>query len=181
MNHRTASVPAITLGVAALWLAAACSEDRPIEGGDGGQLGGAATRAPSDPTSDPGCRASPGSYQDYSTHAELQTLLVRRWQRCITPQIAGETVGVEFTADGFFYPLTASSRGIVVRRTGVDFVGTWKFFPVGDSDPFFGGVLTRPVMVLNEVLTDAPKFTNDPRQLRITFTPVPGKYVPLDP
>jgi hypothetical protein len=36
-------------------------------------------------------------------------------------------------------------------------------------------------MLLSSVLTDAPKFTNDPRQLRITFSPVLSRYLPLDP
>lgn len=180
-HRRTISLLAVTLGVATLSLTTGCSGGRPIDGGDGGQVGGPATRAPKDPTSDPSCQGSPASYQDYATRAELETLLIRRWKRCITPQLAGETVGVEFTADGFFYPLAANNQGFVVRRTGIDFVGKWTFYPVGDIDPFFGNVLTRPVMVLNDVLTDAPKFTNDPRQLRITFTPVLGRYVPLDP
>jgi hypothetical protein len=52
---------------------------------------------------------------------------------------------------------------------------------VGATDPFFGGTTTRAEMLLGGVLTDAPKFTNDPRQLRITFSPVLGKYLPLDP
>ena len=139
------------------------------------------TRVLGDPTADPNCGVSPASYQAYFTEADLEPLLVRRWKRCIAPQIAGEDIGVEFTADGHYYPLTSSPDGSVVRRTGVDYEGTWKYFPVGSTDPFFGGTTTRAEMLLSGVLTDAPKFTNDPRQLRITFSPVLSRYLPLDP
>lgn len=130
---------------------------------------------------DPNCSASPASYVPYTTLGELRALMVRPWKRCIAPQIRGEDVGVEFTADGYYYPLTRDAGGAVVRRTGIDYAGTWRFFPVGDIDPFFGGVLTRPVMLLGDTLTDAPKFTDDPHQLRITFSPVLGVYLPLEP
>ncbi len=136
---------------------------------------------PGDPTADPNCSVSPASYQAYTTEADLESLLVRRWKRCIAPQLMGEDVGVEFTADGHYYPLTNGPGGSVVRRTGVDYEGTWKYFPVGSTDPFFGGTTTRAEMLLGAVLTDAPTFTNDPRQLRILFSPVLSKYLPLDP
>ena len=51
-------------------------------------------------------------------------VLVRRWKRCIAPQIPGEDIGVEFTAGGHYYPLTSGPDGSVVRRTGVDYEGT---------------------------------------------------------
>jgi hypothetical protein len=155
--------------------------------GGGGDLGGDLvdagydTRVIGDPAADPNCSLSPASYQDYVTEADLEALLVRRWKRCVAPQIAGEDIGVEFTADGHYYPLTSSPDGSVVRRTGVDYEGTWQYFPVGSTDPFFGGTTTRAEMLLSGVLTDAPKFTNDPRQLRITFSPVLSRYLPLDP
>jgi hypothetical protein len=142
---------------------------------------GSGTTLLGDPTADPSCGVSPASYQAYATEADLETLLVRRWKRCIAPQFPGEDVGVEFTADGHYYPLTNGPDGSVVRRTGVDYEGTWTYIPVGATDPFFGNTTTRAEMLLGGVLTDAPKFTNDPRQLRIMFSPVPGKYLPLDP
>jgi hypothetical protein len=149
----------------------------------GGSAGGSAGTGGGidDPTADPNCAASPASYHDYMTPADLQALLVRRWKRCVAPQINGEDVGVEFTADGHYYPLTRDGNGQVVRRTGIDYGGTWQFFAVGEKDPFFGNTLTRPTMLLNGTLTDAPKFTNDPEQMRITFTPVLSRYVPLAP
>jgi hypothetical protein len=151
-------------------------------GGRGGVVdAGYDTRVLGDPGADPNCSVSPASYQDYVTEADLEALLVRRWKRCVAPQIAGEDIGVEFTADGHYYPLTSSPDGVVVRRTGVDYEGTWQYFPVGSTDPFFGGTTTRAEMLLSGVLTDAPKFTNDPRQLRITFSPVLSRYLPLDP
>jgi hypothetical protein len=158
-------------------------------GGAGGGVGGSGevvdagydTKVLGDPSADPSCSVSPGSYQDYATEADLEGLLVRRWKRCVAPQIPGEDVGVEFTADGHYYPLTTSPDGSVVRRTGVDYEGTWQYFPVGSTDPFFGETTTRAEMLLGSVLTDAPKFTNDPRQLRITFSPVLSRYLPLDP
>ncbi len=151
-------------------------------GGMGGVVdAGSDTQVLGDPTADPNCSVSPASFQAYATEAELEPLLVRRWKRCIAPQIPGEDIGVEFTADGHYYPLTNGPDGSVVRRTGVDYEGTWKYFPVGSTDPFFGGTTTRAEMLLSGVLTDAPQFTNDPRQLRITFSPVLSKYLPLDP
>ena len=152
------------------------------DGGTGGSGSSAATVADlSNPTSDPACKVSPASFHDYATEADLDALLVRRWKRCIAPQIPGEDVGVEFTADGHYYPLTLSATGELIRRTGVDYEGSWKYFPVGATDPFFGETLTHPDMLLSGVLTDAPQFTDEPRQLRILFSPVPGKYLPIDP
>ncbi|HEY5374131.1 MAG TPA: hypothetical protein VIK01_10630, partial [Polyangiaceae bacterium] len=72
-----------------------------------------------DPTTADDCHTSPLSYQTYGSEAELDTLLVGRWRRCKAPQIAGEDVGVEFTADGNFYALTFNAAHEVVRQVGI--------------------------------------------------------------
>jgi len=108
-------------------------------------------------------------------------LLIGRWQRCIAPQIPGEDIGVEFTADGKYYPLTADDSLQVVRRTGVDYEGYWIYSPPGSEDPISHQPSVNGFLELNGVFTSPPRFTNEPRQLRILFSPVMGKYVPLLP
>jgi hypothetical protein len=149
-----------------------------LTGGANGVAGGVGWV---DPTTAPDCKVSPLSYQTYSTEAELEALLVRRWRRCIAPQIAGEDVGVEFTADGHYYPLTFDASHEVVRQVGIDYGGTWTYYPVGSTLPHTSQPSTRPTISLDGGYTDAPKFTNDPRQMRMLFSPVPGIYVPLEP
>jgi len=142
-----------------------------------------------DPTSAPDCAVSPAGVQEYSTGEELSALLVGRWRRCIAPQIAGEDVGVEFTADGKYYPLTFNAAHQIVRRTGIDFEGGWTYLPVGTVLPFnpapsqtawllLGGY---PPSSSNGVYTGPPQITTNPTQLRITFSPALSKYVPLAP
>jgi hypothetical protein len=134
-----------------------------------------------DPTTADDCKASPLSYQTYSNEAELDTLLVGRWRRCKAPQIAGEDVGVEFTADGNFYALTFNAAHEVVRQVGIDYGGQWTYLPVGTVTPISPKPITRAEFLLQGGYTDAPQFTNGPRQMRILFSPVLGIYVPLTP
>ena len=188
----------LIVGVASLFCLAGCGSEVVVgdQGGgsgpggasaSGASSGGAASGASSggasnrwsDPTSDPDCSVSPASLQTYSTLQELDQLLVGQWRRCIAPQIPGEDIGVEFTADGKYYPLTSNEAQEVVRRTGVDYEGTWEYTPAGAEDPISHQPATRALIQLSGVTTDAPQFTNDPRQLRIFFSPVPGKYLPL--
>jgi hypothetical protein len=141
----------------------------------GGETSGA---DPFVPSAD--CAASPGAYVDYSTSAELDALLARRWQRCIEPQIPGEELGVEFTSDGKYYPLYRDTEGNVARRTGVDFEKSWTYAPAGSIHPISNAPSASAYLVLDSVITDPPKLTTDPEQLRITFTPVLARYTPLD-
>jgi hypothetical protein len=131
------------------------------------------------PTENPACQASPASYHTYETAAELEGLLIGRWQRCIAPQVPGEDVGVEFTADGHWYPLTHAPDGAAIRRTGVDYGGQWKYIPSGSTNPISGQTAARAEFLIDEVTTSPPRFTDDPRQLRITFSPVLSIYLPL--
>jgi len=39
--------------------------------------------------------------------------------------------------------------------------------------------LEKGQLILDSVITSAPQIVNDPRQLRILFSPVPSRYVPL--
>jgi hypothetical protein len=158
----------------ALWvgLLMGCGSQPPISSPEEG-LGSSANGG--DPTQDPSCSASPASYQPYATEAELEALLIRRWKRCIAPQVPGEDVGVEFTADGRWYALTRDAGGHVVRRTGIDYGGTWRY----DPTPTPG--LANGRFYIGDVQTNPPWFTNDPRQMRILFSPVMSKYLPLDP
>lgn len=127
------------------------------------------------------CSASPESYEMYSSAEELNALLIGQWRRCLEPQIAGEDVGVEFTEDGKIYPLTTDETQQVVRRTGVDYEKTWVYSPPGSENPISHAPSDDGFMMLDEVLTSVPQFTTGPRQLRISFSPVLGKYVPLLP
>jgi hypothetical protein len=150
------------------------SEDPP--GGNAG-TGGAGETSWTDPTTAADCKTSPLSYQAYSTEAELDALLVGRWRRCKAAQIAGEDVGVEFTADGNFYALTFNAAHEVVRQVGIDYGGQWTYTPNGSDNTMPGA----PNFILGGVGTSAPQFTNNPRQLRVLFSPVLGIYVPLTP
>jgi hypothetical protein len=132
-----------------------------------------------DPTTAPDCQVSPLSYAQYTTEAELETLLIGRWQRCKARQIAGEDVGVEFTADGRYWALTWNASHQVVRQVGIDYGGTWVYYPPGSTDPISNQPSTKGFFDLSGVLTDPPTFTNDPRQLRVLFSPVLSIYVPL--
>jgi len=142
-------------------------------GGAGGASGGFSVLAD--------CSASPDSYETYSTSEELNALLIGRWRRCVEPQIAGEDLGVEFTEDGKVYPLTTDEAQQVVRRTGVDYEKTWAYFPPGSEDLISHTPSVDGFMVLDEVITSVPEFTTGPRQLRIWFSPIRSKYVPLLP
>jgi YD repeat-containing protein len=119
------------------------------------------------------------SYAQYTTEAELEALLIGRWQRCRAPQIAGEDVGVEFTADGRYWALTWDASHQVVRQVGIDYGGTWTYYPPGSPDPISHQPSTTGLLDLGGVITDPPTITNDPRQLRIQFSPVQSVYVPL--
>jgi hypothetical protein len=157
----------------------------PSDGASGGAAGAAATNAAAvswtDPTTAPDCKTSPLSYQAYTTETELDALLVGRWRRCKAPQIAGEDVGVEFTADGNFYALTFNAAHEVVRQVGIDYGGQWTYLPVGSVTPISHSPITSAELILQGGYTSAPQFTNNPRQLRILFSPVLGIYVPLTP
>jgi len=126
------------------------------------------------------CSASPLSIVQYETSTELDDLMLRQWRRCGSVQARGEDVGVEFAGDGHWYALTQDGAGNVVRRQGIDFGGTWQYFPAGSNDPISGMPGGRPFLGLDGVITDPPIFTDDPRQMRIQFTPVQSRYVPLD-
>jgi hypothetical protein len=58
---------------------------------------------------------------------------------------------------------------MVIRLDGVDNERLWNYVPVE------GGYF-----ILDSVQTSLPKITDEPRQLRVLFTPVPSKYVPLE-
>jgi len=88
-------------------------------------------------------------------------------------------VGVEFTADGHYYPLVRNDVDDIVRLGGIDYDKKWEYLPRGSATPI--GTSSDARILLNGVLTDAPTLTEDPVQLRILFTPVPSRYVPLDP
>jgi hypothetical protein len=124
----------------------------------------------------------------YSTTAQLDALLLGKWRRCVDPQFPGEDVGVEFTADGNYYPLTFDAAHHVVRRLGVDYQGTWAYYPPGSVDALgqeagadgsfaFGSALYPD----QAVTTSPPLFLSDPQQMRVTYSPVLSKYVPLTP
>lgn len=150
-----------------------------VSGGSAGTgllgAGGTSAFVPS-----PECAASPPAYVEYSTQAELEALLVRRWRRCIEPQIPGEELGIEFTSDGRIFPLYTDTEGNVQRRTGVDYEWPWSYLPPGSELPFTSTPTTTGTIVLNGTYTSAPQFTDDPVQLRITLTPVLARYTPLD-
>lgn len=151
--------------------------------GDSNVAGAAGGVDWTDPTTAPDCTASPQTSVMYATRAQLDTLLVRRWRRCIAPQIKGEDVGVEFTADGKFYALTFDASHEVVRQVGIDYGGDWVYYPSGSMIPDFPnqGALKAAEIYLGGAYTNAPQFTTDPVQMRVVFSPVEGIYVPLDP
>ncbi|HEX5098834.1 MAG TPA: hypothetical protein VFV94_05010, partial [Polyangiaceae bacterium] len=114
------------------------------------------------------CSTFPAHYAAYTNPDELRALLVGRWQRCSAPQLPGEDVGVEFT-DDHYYPLTRDESGRVIRLAGVANEYQWNYVPVE------GGYF-----ILDSVQTSLPKITDEPRQLRVLFSPVPSRYVPLE-
>jgi YD repeat-containing protein len=86
---------------------------------------------------------------------------------------------VEFTPDGRYHALTRDAAGNVIRRVGIDYGGTWEYFPPGSRHPISGLPSAEGYLVLDQVITNPPTFTNDPRQMRILFSPVPSRYIPL--
>jgi hypothetical protein len=144
--------------------------------GSGGGGGGSGSQ--NDPAL---CARAPARTIEYTTLDQLDTLLVRRWQRCLAPQLEGEDVGVEFTADGHYYPLARDAAGGVVRLMDTVHTGSWTFYPVGAPDPISHAPATMASIELNQVFTNAPGFTEDPFQMNILFSPVPSRYIPLDP
>jgi hypothetical protein len=130
-----------------------------------------------DEPANPDCNVSPASWVTYRSEGEIQALLVGRWQRCKAPQVKGEDVGVEFTADHHWYPLTRRD-GVVVRQMGVDYGGEWKYLPPGEKSLLNGQPEPEAQFMLTAI-TNPPKFTNDPRQMRVLFSPVLSVYVPL--
>jgi len=67
----------------------------------------------------PACIADGDSTVPYETDAQFDALVVGRWIRCAgEPQAEGEEVGVEFTADHFFYPLRHGANGAIERVEG---------------------------------------------------------------
>ena len=125
------------------------------------------------------CNASPLSIVQYETQTELDTMLLRQWRRCGSVQARGEDVGVEFANDGRWYALTRDGAGNVARRAGIDYGGTWEYFPPGSVDPSSKMPSERAFLKLDGGYTDPPTFTDDPRQMRITFSPVLSRYIPL--
>jgi hypothetical protein len=146
--------------------------------GDGSTTPGSGGGGGNDPAL---CSVPPASAVPYETLEELKTLLVRRWQRCLAPQLEGEDVGVEFTADGHYYPLTHDVGGNVVRREGPWYERTWAYYPAGAIHPISHQPSPHAWMDLNGVITDPPSFTEGPFQMGILFSPVPSRYIPLDP
>jgi hypothetical protein len=169
------------------WLAltlsiSACGSASAGDGKEGGGGAGWGTGGTGDPAID--CVASPITIVIYETAAQLNELLVRRWQRCTPPMFPGEDVGVEFAADGRWYPLRRDDSGAVVRALGIDFGGTWSYGPPGSMDPVshepsrYGFFVTNTIN--NTVVTSPPGFADDPPQLRIPFMPDSRLYIPLD-
>ena len=154
---------------AALFVCSAC----------GGRLDSAASQEESAALA--ACNTSPASVVQYDTSDELNDMLLQRWRRCGSVQARGEDVGVEFATDGRWYALTRDGSGNVIRRQGIDYGGTWQYFPVGSFHPISRMPAERAFLELDGGITDPPTFTDDPRQMRITFTPVLSRYVPLDP
>ena len=132
-----------------------------------------------DPTAAASCKVSPASVATYSTNAELDALLIGPWRRCGSPQAHGEDVGVEFDVDGRYYALTQNECRQVVRKVGIDYGGTWAYLPSGSIHPISNQPSPNAFMEIDGVITDPPTITNDPRQLRILFSPVLSTYVPL--
>lgn len=176
--HLALPVALVTLGCGGR--AEEAAADRAVDAGTSSDSG-APSVGWSDPTSAPDCQASPTSYAPYTTVEELDALLVGRWRRCSAPQVNGEDVGVEFAADGRWYPLTWGAAHEVVRRVGVDYGGTWEYAPPGTVSPISHEPSPTGWIDLSGVLTSPPAFTNDPRQLRVNLTPVQSRYVPLAP
>ncbi len=179
----------IILGVSSLLGIVACGSRVVVGDAGGGNSGanssdggtGGAAITWTDPTAAPGCAGSPASLVTYSTADELNAMLIGQWRRCLAPQIPGEDVGVEFADDGNYYPLTFDSTHHVVRRTGIDYAGSWVYYPPGSVTPLDTAPSEQAIMELSGVFTSPPQFTVDPQQMRITFSPFLSKYVPLTP
>ena len=143
----------------------------------GGDLDDAGPSTDDSQTALAACNASPLSIVEYGTEADLESMLIGRWGRCGSVQARGEELGVEFAADGVWYALTRDGA----RRQGIDYGGTWTYYPAGTVHPISREPSDYAFLELDSVITDPPTFTDDPRQMRILFTPVQSRYVPLDP
>jgi hypothetical protein len=174
-----------TTMVLALVLAAA-------QGCGGRELDGGPT-SPADTTADggtpgdgdPDCTTSPLSLASFSTEAELKPLFVGRWKLCRGMPNPGEEIGVEFADDGRWYPLRHGASGQIERVPGIDYGGTWQYYPAGSEVPFVKGPAQSAQMRIGEgggdEWTSPPTITDSPRQMRILFSPWQNVYVPLKP
>ncbi|HEY5372550.1 MAG TPA: hypothetical protein VIK01_02645, partial [Polyangiaceae bacterium] len=67
------------------------------------------------------------------------------------------------------------------RQVGIDYGGQWSYLPAGSVTPISPKPINSAELLLEGGYTSPPQFTNDPRQMRILFSPVLGIYVPLTP
>jgi|GEM_PF-2472632 len=187
----------LMMGIAGLFGLSACGADVIVGDGGGGSSGAGAPNFAGNAgafalpvgasnggggyTVPADCSASPESDEAYSSLEELGALLIGQWRRCQEARIPGEDIGVEFTADGKIYPLTTDDSQEVVRRTGVAYEKTWAYTAPDGEDPISHRPSRDGFMVLDGVITSAPGFTVNPRQMRILLTPAYSKYVPLLP
>jgi hypothetical protein len=163
----TGSLPVAMLLLGCEWL--------PPEIVDG--LGGPGKPPPSVGEGTHDCNAPASSFVSYETEEELQRLLVGRWQRCRAAEVAGEDVGIEFTADHKWYALTRVD-GVVVRQPGPEYPREWRYLPPGEPNLISGVPDPRGQFVITAI-TDPPTFTSHPRQLRVLLSPRESLYIPL--
>ena len=113
------------------------------------------------------CAASPEKTEPWESEVEMTACIVGQWLACpgFTVSGVGSGVGLEFTPDGKVIRLLLDENCEVVRGTGIDHVGTWKFGDVGTGDGP-NGLLYTWDPDQNGWLTTAPIVTTDPEQMR---------------
>lgn len=173
-----------TMALASLLAAAQGCGGRELDGGGGSTNPADLTADGGTPgDGDPDCTTSPMSLVQFSSDAELRPLLIGRWKLCRGVANPGEEIGVEFADDGRWYPLRHDASGQIERVPGIDYGGAWQYYPVGSDIPYEKGQATRAEMRiglgLGEEWTSPPDITDNPRQMRILFSPVQNVYVPL--
>jgi hypothetical protein len=91
----------------------------------------------------------------------------------------GRRRGRGIRADGKYYPLTFDTTHQIVRRTGIDYEGSWVYLPAGGNAPFSSP--TRAPNSARRGVHGRAQVHGQSAPDADQFSPVPSKYVPLMP
>jgi len=144
-------------------------------GDDAGSSPGDGGTSPSDP-----CAAPDGPRHDYATAAEVDVLVLGKWQQCSgpTPPTLENSRGIEFVADRRYFVLVDDGNGGLARGTGFSSQGEWGTDQVSEGDVFLD-LFPTP----SSAFGDTPLFEDSPRRFALnpSHAGAPSIYVWIGP